>query len=272
MPKSSNPPTATRKVLRALLTKTWLETRSRFLISALAMTGLCMWLVLSQGPLRERLSGVAAVANHGPLSELASLYSRYLQRFVYAGALEPLAELFAVVLAMGGLQKERELGITGLTLSLPVTRSHLTTVRAIAGIGQVALIALIPAVLIPVLSALVGDSYPASQSFSFFLLWTAAHAAVFSAAMLVSSLVSNQITALLVAGLWLITHSMIALLPVLQPFKLRPGWIASGTTMPYLDPVTGLLTGLPWTRLLILLLVSSCFIAATARVTEHQDY
>lgn len=230
------------EMLRPLFTKTWLETRSRFLIGLVAVAGLCLALVLWQGPLRARLSlGTSRAVPDTVVATLA--YAEYIHRFLYAGAVQPLGQLVALILAMGGLQREREIGTTALTLALPVRRRDLVGARAVVGIVQVTVVALVPAVLIPILSPLVGESYSASQALGFFALWVPAHTIIFSAALLVSTVVPSQMTALLIAWLVLLAHSAVALIPALQPFKLSLGWIATGVGMSYFDPVTSLLSG-----------------------------
>lgn len=270
MADGSRAPISKAEMLWPLLTKTWLETRSRFLIGVLAVAGLTLALVLSQDLLRTRLSGRAPAAVGAAFAALT--YADYIHRFLYTGAVQPLGQLIALVLAMGGLQRERETGTTALTLALPVSRRELMGMRAAVGIAEVSVLALVPGVLIPAMSPLVGESYPVSQALGFAVLWIAAHTTIFSAALLVSTIVPSQMTALLVTWLLLLAHSAIALLPALQPFRLNLGWIATGVGMPYLNPTTSLLIGLPWDRLLVMGLLSFGLITAASRVTEHQDY
>lgn len=59
------------EMLRPLFTKTWLETRSRFLIGLVAVAGLCLALVLWQDPLRTRLALGAPGAVPGTAATLA---------------------------------------------------------------------------------------------------------------------------------------------------------------------------------------------------------
>ena len=108
------------QMLRPLFTKTWLETRSRFLIGLVAVAGLCLALVLWQGPLRARLSlGTSRAVPDTVVATLA--YAEYIHRFLYAGAVQPLGQLVALILAMGGLQRERETGTTALVSPRPVS-------------------------------------------------------------------------------------------------------------------------------------------------------
>lgn len=270
MSDASRAPISKAAMLRPLVTKTWLETRSRFLIGVLAVAGLSLVLVFWQGTLRTRLSARPTAAVETAAATLT--YGEYIHRFLYTGAVQPLGQLIALVLAMGGLQRERETATTSLTLALPVSRRELMGVRAGMGIIQVSAIALVPAVLIPAMSPLVVQSYPVSQALGFWVLWVAAHTTIFSAALLVSTIVPSQLTALMVAGLLLLAQSAVALLPALQPFRLNLGRIATGMGMPYFDSTTSLLIGLPWPRLAVMALLSLGLVAAASRVTERQDY
>lgn len=271
MSDASRGPISRAAMLRPLVTKTWHETRSRFLIGVVAVAGLSLVLLFWQGTLRTQFSArLPAAAVETAVAALT--YGEYIHRFLYAGAVQPLGQLIALVLAMGGLQRERETGTTSLTLSLPVSRRELMGVRAAVGIIQVSAIALVPAILIPAVSPLVAESYPVSQALGFWVLWVVAHTTIFSAALLVSTIVPSQLTALMVTWLLLLAHSAVALLPALQPFRLNLGRIATGVGMPYFDSTTSLLIGLPWPRLAVMALLSVGLMAAASRVTERQDY
>lgn len=255
--------------LRPILGKTWIETQTHFLIGLAAITVVCLALLLGQGVLRNRLSGRLVAADRVAVS---LTYAEYVHRFVNAGAVQPLSQMIVVILAVGGLQRERENGTAALTLSLPLTRSELVGARAAIGLTQVVLLAGMPGVLTTVVAPAVGEVYPISQAIGFWILAAATQALIFCATLLVSALGTNQLTSLLVAWLLLWGHSGVALLPALRPYSVSLRWIATGMGMPYVDPATSLLIALPWLRLAVLASLSAALIVATARVTTRQDY
>ena len=87
--------------------------------------------------------------------------------------------MLALLLGVGGLKRERDYGTSGFMLALPVSRFRLVSARAFIGIAEVALLAFLPALLIPALSPLEGQVYPWSQAFQFGLLWAAGGAFLF---------------------------------------------------------------------------------------------
>lgn len=258
-----------RRRLHPILVKTWLETQARFLIGLSAILMVCLGLIVWQEPLRIRLSGrlLAADAVAASLS-----YPEYVQRFLNAGAVQPLSQMIAVILAIGGLQRERETGTAALTLSLPFRRSELVAARAAVGLVQVAMLAAVPGVMLTAISPAVGEAYSLSQALGFWMLAAVTQGLVYSATLLISTVGTNQLTSLLVALLLLWAHSGVALLPALRPYSLSLRWIATGMGMPYVDPETSLLIYLPWLRLAVMAGLSLALIAVTARMTERQDY
>ena len=103
-------------------------------------------------------------------------------------------------------------------------------------------------------------------------LWIVTHGLVFAIALLLSTVIGSQITALLVGVLVLGAHAVIAALPALRPWRLNLNAIANGTGMPYLDPATGLLTALPWPRLAVTSIAIGLLFLLAARLTERQDF
>jgi hypothetical protein len=64
---------------------------------------------------------------------------------------------------LGGLQRERTHNTAGFTLALPVSPFRVVGIQVMAGMVELALLALIPAILIPSLSILIHQSYPLSH-------------------------------------------------------------------------------------------------------------
>lgn len=252
-----------------LLLKYWIESRSRFALSLAALFVVCAGLVAWQEPIRAQL--LTRGSNSDETAFLRS-YSAYVHRFIYSGTTQPLSLFLALVLGLGGLQRERELRTAGWTLALPVQRPQFVWARGMVGLSQIVLLALLPAVVIPVGSAMVGESYAFGQAMSRSALWIVTHGLVFAMALLLSTVIASQITALLVGVLVLGAHAVIAALPALRPWRLNLNAIANGTGMPYLDPATGLLTALPWPRLAVMSIAVGLLFVLAAWLTERQDF
>jgi ABC-type transport system involved in multi-copper enzyme maturation permease subunit len=102
--------------------KAWRESRARFLIAAFVLIGMCLGFVLFQNMLRAEIG--------------AKTYVGYIHKLVYAGSVRGLFLIFALVLGLGGLKRERALNTAGFTLALPVSRLRLVTVRAVVGCSR----------------------------------------------------------------------------------------------------------------------------------------
>ena len=205
--------------------KAWRESRARFLICAAVIAAMCAAEVLFAGPARHWLG----------LRLSPDSYVHYIYRLTYAGTVRGLFSLFAGVLGLGGLQRERSLGTAGSTLALPVSRLRLVLVRAGVGVAEIAAMALLPALIIPALSGLVQQTYPLSQAVQFGLLWFICGVAGFSAWLLASAFFASDLTALTVcfaAGFLLGAAEQLSWLGRILSSS---NYVMSGINMPYFD-------------------------------------
>lgn len=147
--------------------KAWLETRSRFLI------GLAL-LVLSAGSsvliYPELAKLVPATTPHmnldGPIGrqvaqglELSRTYRGYVWVQAFVNGLPKTWALFAILLGAGGLLSQATRGGGMFTLSLPVSRERLLDVRAATALAELLVLAVVPAVIIVVMSPAIGHRY-----------------------------------------------------------------------------------------------------------------
>jgi ABC-type transport system involved in multi-copper enzyme maturation permease subunit len=150
--------------------KAWLETRWRFLIGlALLMCFACA-LVLgypravsalsrlsqSDAELARRISESAAIAGG---------YRGYIWSQWFSQNLRELWALFAVLLGTGGLLAQVSRGGAIFTLSLPVSRGRLLGVRAATALAELLILALVPSLVITLLSPAVGQTYSLADVF-----------------------------------------------------------------------------------------------------------
>src|SRR5262245_10196884 len=117
--------------------KAWRESRVRFLLTAAVWTLLCLGLMYR------------ARTGFPPPERPDLLYSAWVWANIYGNFNPTVFIILAMVLGLGGLQRERPVGSAPFTLSLPVTRFRLVQVRAATGLLQVAILSFIPMMLIP---------------------------------------------------------------------------------------------------------------------------
>ncbi len=89
--------------------------------------------------------------------ELARDYHGYVWSQWFRQNMPQQWAFFAVLLGTGGLLAQASGGGGLFTLSLPVSRNRLLGVRAATGLAELLALAVIPSLLLPVLSPIVGE-------------------------------------------------------------------------------------------------------------------
>lgn len=235
----------------ALGWKAWRESRARFVLSAAALAGVCLALVVFQAELRRRI---------GATEPPATTYVGYLHIRLYASVGCAVFWLIAIVLGLGGLLRERTHGTLGFTLALPVPRSHHAIARAAIGVLELAALALVPVIVVPAASWLVGERYPWSQAVGYAALWLGVGSVGFAVSFTISVIVRSDYVALAVAVLTMrLVPSAVALIPGLE--RWRPLDVMSGRGQSYFDPATAMLTCVPWS------VAAAALVAACALIT-----
>jgi ABC-type transport system involved in multi-copper enzyme maturation permease subunit len=228
-----------------LVWKAWQESRGRFFSALVLLVSLVVYAVVTSPGFLVRYNA------HFPDKPL--IYSAYVWTGLFHYALQGLWVLAAFVVTMGGLRREKATGVALFTLGLPVTRLHLFIVRAAMAWAESIVLGLVSALLIPVLSSFVGESYPFVQALAFGALMSVAGLVILAFGLLLSELFEGEFTAPVV-GLCTLTTIFLGY----KAHTLR-GWnvfdVMSATTC--IDPATQLLTRtVPWLGLAICLLVS----------------
>ena len=240
--------------------KAWRESQARFLLSACTIAGLCVVFVLfhSQG---------AASAYR------SRTYVEYIWRIVYKGYLREIFALLALLLGVGGLRRERDYGTAGFTLTLPVSRLRLVSIRAAMGLSEIALLSFLPVIVIPALSPLVGQVYPWTQALEFGLLWAAGGSFLFVIGFLASILFAGEYTAAVVAVTVTLGYSVVADRPFVQRYVIDVHDLMSGTGTHHFQPDVFLLVGpLPSAALSIILLIVCSSVLLAGCITQRQDF
>jgi len=240
--------------------KAWRESRTRFLLSAVTIAGLSAGFVV--------FHRAAAEISDKPLT-----YMEYIWRIAYKGYLRELYVILALLLGVGGLLRERDFGTAGFTLTLPISRLRIVSARAAVGMAQIAVLAFLPAMVIPALSPFFGQIYPWPQALQFGLLWAVGGAVIFMMGFLASSLFGGEYTAPVVALLGLLSYSMIADLPFFERYSLDIHDVMSGAGMSWFQPKGSVLIGpLPWAALAVFMLIAFGAFTLAGRITRSYDF
>jgi len=184
-----------------LLFKAWLESRTRFLLSVAGLAGLSIVFVIFNHDVRAAYT------------DRDLTYADYIFRAIFKGHLRDIFVVLALMLGMGGLERERAFGTAAFTLALPIGRWRFTAARGLAGVVETAVLALLPAVLTPALSPLVHESYSWAQALQFAGLWTGGGILIFAIGFLASVLFAGEYSAPIAAIALLFGYSFAADLP-----------------------------------------------------------
>lgn len=189
-----------------LLYKAWFESRKRFLLSFLAMGGLTVVFVLFNHDVRS------VVTDHNVS------YGEYIWKSIFKGQLRDVYVVLALLLGMGGLDREREYGTAGYTLALPVSRWRLIAARGFAGFIEIIALSFLPATLVPALSPFIREIYPWGQALHFGILWTIGGVLIFTIGFLASVLFSGEYSAAIAAMAALFAYSIATDLPGMEHY------------------------------------------------------
>lgn len=250
--------------------KSWLETRWRFLIGLALLLCSAAATVLTYPKVLQLLTMVPSMELSGEIgrriSEAANL-SRQFRGYVwsqwFAQNLIQLWIILAVVLGSGGLLSQASGGAL-FTLSLPASRRRLLAVRMSTGLAELLALALVPSLLIPLLSPAIGQSYAVGdvliQGACLFLAGTV----FFSLATLLSTVFGDVWRPLLIA---LFAAAGLALTGQLVEGFSRFNPIRVMNAEQYFRG-----GGVPWTGLLLSLVMSAALVYGAALNLARRDF
>lgn len=239
--------------------KAWLETRGRFLACLVTLTVFCFIFVHHAQEIAFRGDGLSRPG--GPAD-----YYRLL--FVTQQFLVIMWVVSVVLLGMGGLLREKALGVSTFTLALPVSRTHLFAVRVVMGVLQAAALVILPWCAVFAASSSAGLPIHFSQVSFYVLLVLGGGLSYFAMAVLISSLVEGEYTAPAVSfGIVLLTA--IAFDAWLRPFSL---WrLITGDLS--IDRRTYLLSpNFPWRGISASLLAALAMLLLALRRIRNRDF
>jgi ABC-type transport system involved in multi-copper enzyme maturation permease subunit len=236
--------------------KAWIETRARFLVCLAVMLlpvyNFLVWKkLLLPGETDDRF-----------------FYLKTLFGYHFGAAL--IWIFSAILLGLGGLARERAIGSSSLTLTLPVSRMYLVCVRVAVGMFQAMTLAIVPWFSYFCISFFRRTPFSISQAAGCILILLCGGAVYFAASILISSIVEGEYTAAAVAYglviLAVVLSEHVAMLKGMSPLDLVTG-------AAYIDKQTSLFSaGLPWATILGCLSVAASMVVLSIAITRWRDF
>lgn len=251
--------------------KSWLETRSRFVIGLVILALSATGAVFAYPRVVTLLPLVPSITVGGELgrriregAELMRDYRGYVWSQWLRQSMTNVLSLFAVLLGTGGVLSQASGGGALFTLSLPVSRDRLLGVRAATGLVELVALAFAPPLLLPLLSPGVGQSYGLGDALIHGACLFAAASVLFSMACLLSTVFADVWRpALIVCGL-------ATVLGICEPFF---GELSRYSLFGIMNGEIYFRSGgLPWLELLATAAVSSTMLFVASRNLARQDF
>lgn len=249
--------------------KHWLETRWRFYTGLAVLTAMSAVMVFTE-PLTS-----AAMDNFqdpgGMLGDilreqiaLSKTYEGYVWVQWFSKNLLFGWLLFAILIGVGGVVTESSRGGALFTLSLPVTRRRMLAVRAATGASELVVLALVPSLLISLLSLLIGETYSVAEAIVYVMLTVAGGIVFFAFSILLSTIFSDKIKPIVVGLITVFVLEAISLLfKKFTPYSVTR--IMSGDSY--------FRTGeLPVAGLVASLAVAALMFYLSLRIVERRDF
>jgi ABC-2 type transport system permease protein len=234
--------------------KTWLETRSRFLISLAGMIAICsLW------------------AFHLEKDALDSTTSEYYNFILYdSHAMLVMMWILAVTLIMmGGLLREQATGVSAFTLALPTSRTRLMSIRIGMGFIEAVILAIVPWAAIFSIASIFGKTHSISQAVFYLVLLLGGGLLFFAVAVLASSLVGGEYTAPLVSYGAVIATAVAFNSRSLRPYN--PWEFMLGSE--YLNPRTSLLVWpIPWLQTAGYIFLAALLLVISVKMVQRREF
>lgn len=245
--------------------KVWRESRVRFLLIALTLATFCTSAVFFQPYIHQIPL---------PFYAQKAAYNEFIYKIIFAGTAKGVFAILVIFLGLGGLQRERAHRHAGFTLALPVSRSYVIGTQILVGSIELAILALIPAIMIPGLSTLAHRSYPVSIAVHFGVLWFFGGLIVFAVSFLLSVVTSGEYTAPVLCYLALTLHTVAAAWRPVSSYRLNLMWIMGEfQTMHWNTAHTVLMPPpLSWLRISSMAVIALILFTVAIRITQRQDF
>lgn len=251
--------------------KCWMETRWRFLIG-LGLLMLSAAASVLAYPQIVKLLGLAPQIDLGgeigrrvqEQVALAREFRGYIWSQWFQQGMLKMWIVFAVLLGTGGLLSQVSGGGTLFTLSLPATRNRLLGIRAATGLGELLILAVLPALLLPLFAPAVGQTYSVSDALIHGACLFVAGSVFFNLAFLLSTMFSDVWRPIILA---LCLGALLALVESLIPDLSRYGLFRVISAESYFRG-----GALPWLGILSSVAVSVALLYGATKNIARQDF
>jgi ABC-2 type transport system permease protein len=234
--------------------KAWLETRTRFLISLIAITALAALFIWRQD--RDAL----------PTSGMWYYYS------VLAGGHRIIAMLWVVAimfLMMGGIIREKAVGASSFTLALPVSRARLMWTRIAMGLLQSVALGLVSWTAMWVIACTAGKPIAVQQAATYVTVMFGAGTTFFAVAVFTASMLEGEYTAPLVAFGTLIAFAVALNDPPLRTYS--PWFMLLGSNL--IDRKSQMLTApIPWSIIAAYAAFAAVLLVASVKLVDRREF
>jgi hypothetical protein len=251
--------------------KAWLDTRWRFLAGLGLLVCASVAVVFAHAQVAKILPAAVRIDSTSELgreiAESAALlenYRSYIWSQWFRQNMRQLWALFAVLLGTGGLLAQHARGGALFTLSLPVSRQRLLGTRAATALAELAALAFVPSLLLPVVSPAVGQSYPVGDALVYGTCIFVAGSMLFSLTFLLSTVFEDvwrpPLIVLCLTAVWSVLHQIAGLPSATSLLGLMTGetYFRTGT--------------LPWIGLLSAATASAGLLYLATRNIARQDF
>ena len=264
---------------RMLWYKAWLDTRWRFLIGLVVLALAAAGCVLAYPRVMQVIAAVgnsdeavSAIAGSSPVARenialtlhAAATYRGYIWSQLFHNELPQLWCLFAIVIGSGGILSQASRGEGLFTLSLPISRQQLVMSRVGIALIELLALAMVPAMLLPLLSPAVHQTYSLRDAAVHALFLFGGGTVFFSAAFALATVFEQ---------FWLPPLIMLAIAAVITFARAVAPDLARYSVAPILS-AEGYFrgSGWPWPGLLAMLALSAGFLALAMRNVTRRDF
>ncbi len=250
--------------------KSWLETRWRFVIGLVLLMMSAIGTVLAYPQLAQLMTQMPDLNLQGEIGRrvneavaLSAEYRGYVWSQWFVLNLPEMWSVFAAVLGTGGLLSQVSGGGALFTLSLPATRSRLLGIRAATGLAELLVLAVVPSLMLPLLSPLIGQSYSVTDALVHSFCMFVAGTVFFSLAFFLSTVFNDVWRPALIV---LCTAFLLSLLHQFSDLSRYSIHRVMSAEVYFRDG------GLPWLGLLTSVVVSGALIYGATRNIARQDF
>jgi hypothetical protein len=257
--------------------KSWLETRWRFIIGLVLLVCSAVALVQSYPATARRLAAASAEIDAAGTGiggvigeqirqglEATRSYDGYIWWQWFRQNLRETWTIFAALLGTGGLLAQSSGGGALYTLSLPVSRTRLLGVRAATGLIELFVLAISAALVVPLFSPAIGQSFSTADALVYGLCLFVAGSMFFSLAFLLSTVFTDIWRPALIA---IVAAYLLVLGEQAAPGSSGYGLLSVISAQSYQSG-----GGLPWAGLIVSAGVSAALLYAATVNIARRDF